>query len=89
MLNVNCQSLSNKRAQFKHMVDSCNPDVVVATETWLTPDQADGEIGEHGRFSEDYKIYRRDRTSGKKGGGVLLAVKSDIISTRQDDLETV
>ena len=33
------------------MIDSCDPNIVVATETWLTPHHADGEIGEPAIFA--------------------------------------
>ena len=86
VLNVNCRSVTQKHGQFQHMVDSLDPDIIVATETWLKPCQADGEIGEPGRFSSDYNIHRRDR--GDSGwGGVFIAVKSDIKSTRITELE--
>ena len=87
LLNVNCQSLKNKRGAFQNLVDGCNPDIVVATETWLTPEQADGEIGEEGRFSEEYSVHRRDR-SVSPGGGVLVAIRRDLNGVRRVDLET-
>lgn len=43
------------------------------TETWLTDSIFDSEI-----FSSNFTIYRRDR--GSVGGGVLLAVSSNIPS---------
>ena len=57
------------------------------TETWLKPDRADGEIGEPGRFSNEYNIHRRDRPGAKPGGGVLIAVKKQLTCIRQVDLE--
>ena len=54
LLNVNCRSIWDKKGQFQHLIDSTVPDIVVATETWLKPEQGDGEIGEPGRFSADY-----------------------------------
>ena len=87
LLNVNCQSISPKKGEFQNLVDSTQPDIVIATETWLTDGvHHDGEIGEINRFSHDYKIYRRDRKDGY--GGVLVAIKNDIISSRADELET-
>ena len=59
----------------------------MATETWLSPVQCDGEIGEIGRFSSDYTIHRRDRDSHSKDGGVLIAVRNDLKSTRCEELE--
>ena len=71
-----------------HIVtDSTDPDIVIVTETWLKPDKADGEIGETGRFACEYDIHRRDRPGKKTGGGVLIAVKKQYISSRQENLE--
>ena len=63
------------------------PDVVILNETWLTKQHLDNEI-----FPNDtYKVFRLDRCKGThppdqdnpdkfkvKGGGVLIAVKSNI-----------
>jgi hypothetical protein len=87
ILNVNCQSVIPKKGEFQNLVDSTNPDIVVATETWLEDGvHLDGEIGEVNKFSSQYKIYRRDRKDGY--GGVFVAVSRNIISARADELET-
>ena len=52
-------------------------------QTWLKPDNLDSEI----LSSNDFNIYRRDRTN-RTGGGVLLAVRENILSTRRRDLES-
>jgi hypothetical protein len=86
-VHVNCQSISPKKAEFQNLIDSTQPDIVVATETWLeTGKHHDGEIGEVGQFINKYKIYRRDRKDGY--GGVLIAVTHDLISSRVDELES-
>lgn len=48
------------------------------TETWLWSGISSTEL-----FSDDYTVYRRDRhqTSSERGGGVLIAVRSNIEST--------
>ena len=82
LLNLNCKSVWNKQGQFQAMIDSGDPDIVVATETWLTPHHAYGEIREPDRrFSSDYKIYHGDRITNTQGGGVFLAVRNGIRST--------
>ena len=48
--------------------------VIIFTETWLKPDVLDTEV-----FSDNYQVFRKDRTS-KKGGGVLIAVHNTIPS---------
>ena len=54
-------------------------DVVLITETWLNAAIFDTEI------LPGYTIYRRDR--GERAGGVLVAIKRDIQSSRRNDLE--
>ena len=56
--------------------------VVIVTETWLTPDILDKEI-----LPSGFNLYRRDIPGTKRGGGVLVAIKTDIKSNRRDDLE--
>lgn len=59
------------------------PDIIVGTESWLTSDITNSEI-----FPKDrYNIYRKDRT-GRKGGGVFLAISIDILSSEQPELDT-
>ena len=77
---VNAQSILDKR---QDLVDSTDPDIVIMTETWLKPDK---ERGEAGRFACEYDIHRRDRPGKKTGGRVLIAVKKQYISSRQEDL---
>ena len=87
VLNVNCQSLSPKKAEFQTLIDNTQPDIIIATETWLKEGvHHDGELGETNRFSAEYKIYRKDRKDGY--GGVLVAVSQNLISARVEELET-
>ena len=76
LINVNCQSLSSKGGAWKNLLDSCKPDIVIATETWLNIGIGDAELE-----MENYQIYRRDRETGH-GGGVLIAVCKSLDSTR-------
>ena len=77
-----CPSKVCKLSLFQKFVYSENFDVVALTETWLTNSVSDNEILDVG-----YSIYRSDRSTGKRGGGVLLAVKNSIQSYRRQDLE--
>ena len=61
LLNVNWRSINNRHRQFQNMIDSNNPDIMVITESWLSPNQADGEIAEDGHFSSDYTIHQCDQ----------------------------
>ena len=57
LLNVNCQSIVNKKEEIDHLLYSTKTDIIVGTESWLTPDIKDHEV-----FPPDFTIYRRDRT---------------------------
>ena len=54
-----------------------NFDIIGLTETWLNENVSNCEL-----FSSDYNVVRKDRnflaTDKSRGGGVLLAFKSDI-----------
>lgn len=55
-------------------------DIIIVTETWLTPDFIDSELGLY-----NFKIFRLDRnpfnSSHSRGGGVLIAVKSTVTTS--------
>ena len=36
MIIMNCQSIVPKKAEVGYIVDSVKPDVLIATETWLS-----------------------------------------------------
>ena len=57
-------------------------DVVVLVETHLDSSIADGEI-----FPANYMVFRRDRMcNGRRGGGVLIAVRDTFKSSLRDDM---
>jgi len=83
ILNVNCQSLVHKKPSFYNLVDSSKPDILIATETWF-----DGQIHDAEYFNLDhFTVHRKDRCCGK-GGGVIVAVNKEYVSTREEDLES-
>ena len=88
IVNLNLQSINNKKAEVLLMLERDNPDIVVGTETWLKPEVSNAEI-----FPSCYTIYRKDRADGY--GGVILAVKTDFVSelinlpTDDNDIEAV
>ena len=67
--------------QFHAMVDSIKPDIIVGTESWLQPDIMKSEI-----FPSNYTVYRPDRDTS--GCTVFIVVIDEILSTRQQHLET-
>ena len=77
VLTINFQSIKAKRESFWNLVESSKPDVILGCETWLKPTISNQEIAPPG-----YSIYRKDRDDGY--GGVLVAVKSNFISSEVD-----
>ena len=54
---------------FQNLFYGENLDLIAVTETWLKDNISDNEI-----LPSGYNIIRKDRVSGKRGGGVLLAI---------------
>ncbi|VDI45263.1 Hypothetical predicted protein [Mytilus galloprovincialis] len=81
MLTVNFQSLKSKQGLVKTLVESTKPDHVLCIETWIDPSITDNQI-----FQPNYNIYRNDRNL--QGGGVLIAINSDHLSTPVPELQT-
>jgi len=55
---------------FQALIFDLKPDIVGVTETRANSGILDAELGLHG-----YQMFRCDRNTGNKGGGVLLYVK--------------
>ena len=81
ILTLNCQSIVNKRADLAEFLDRTNPYIIIATESWLTPNHYTSEF-----FPPSYHVHRKDRTD-KRGGGVLIAVRNTITSTHDTTLD--
>jgi hypothetical protein len=68
---TNC--VLNKLSCLQDVVYGNSIDVIALTETWLSNHVRNDEI-----LPVGYKLFRRDRQTGKRGGGVLLAVKDSV-----------
>lgn len=84
----NVRGLRTKTRDFYLNVLTCEYDIIVLCETWLSLDISDSEL-----FCDNYLVYRRDRQSSgfhnnKSGGGVLIAVSKRITSYRLPHLES-
>ena len=75
ILNVNCQSICNKKGAWINLLHSTKPDIILATETWLDPTISSGELE-----CDGFAVYRRDRQTGARGG-VMIAINSEITSS--------
>ena len=67
ILNVNFQSVKNKKEEIGNLIDSVDPCVIIGTETWLNSRIHSSEI-----FPSNYEVIRHNRQDGY--GGVLLAI---------------
>ena len=73
----------SKASSIKHILFTYDPDIVVATETWLSPEISSSEI-----FPKEFNMtcYRNDRKS--RGGGVLIAAKPGLVITPLPDIQS-
>lgn len=79
ILNINFQSIVNKVPEFHCLIDTEKPDVIIGTESWLSPDIKDNEI-----FPSDYTPYRADRlTKTTRSGGVFVLVSNSLVCSEQ------
>ena len=83
IININFQSVVNKVPELQCLIDTEKPDVVIGTESWLTPEISSGEI-----FPSGYTAYRTDRKAKKRGGGVFIMVRNSLICTEEAQFRT-
>jgi len=81
-MNVNCRSLisTEKKLKLEQLIETHKPDIILASETHLNNEIENNEI-----FSDFFlnpPPCRKDRRLGE--GGVLIAVRSDIISVETE-----
>ena len=82
-LNIHFQSVVNKVPDFLCMIDTEKPDVVIGTESWLSPEISNGAI-----FPLGYTAYRMDRKSKTRSGGVFILVRDNIVCSEQAQFHT-
>jgi hypothetical protein len=76
ILNINFQSIRNKKVDLQNLLETTEANVLIGTETWLNDSIYSSEIIPTGQFD----VYRNDRDKGK-GGGVLIAVRRSLIDS--------
>ena len=84
ILNINCQSITDKKAEFAATLEYIKPDIVCGTESWLhgiQPEKnpATNATGSSEVFPPGYTPYRSDRSTLRVG--VFVLVKEDLVST--------
>ena len=80
---INCNSVksNNKISQLQATIHATDPDIILLVETKL-----DSSISTYSFLPFNYEAIRNDRNI--HGGGVLIAVRTDIIADPQDKLNT-
>ena len=84
-LNINCQSIVNKKLEFHALLDKLKPDIVVGTESWLTSKHIDSEFFPK---SLGFTLFRQVREADTRGGGVFILVTDTFFATEQKQLKT-
>ena len=74
-----------KREELAAYAEELELDIIGVTESWCNSEIDDGELGLSG-----YTLYRKDRNELRagRGGGVLLYVKSSVISCAYEELNS-
>ena len=80
IMTMNCRSIRDKKSEFAALVNYAKPDIIIGTESWLKG------IKSAEFFPENFKVYRNDR--GTLGGGVFIAVHSELVSIEQPESVT-
>lgn len=79
----NVRGLNSKLDYFRLNLLCSECDVAAVTETFLTETVEDAELVWNG-----WSVARRDRATGARGGGVLIAARPGLVMRRLIDLET-
>ena len=61
------------------MLEYCDPDIVIATETWLNPTIAEREV-----LPANYKFVARKDRPNSSHGGVAIIAKHDLDASEVD-----
>ena len=84
VVNINFQSIMNKKADLQEFIYSHKPHIIVATETWLSAGVSNNEVIP---AEWNYNVYRKDRPDGYYGG-VMIAISKLIPSYEMTALQT-
>ena len=93
VMNVNCQSVKQKRTELLTAINYVKPDLICGTESWLngikpgkTPKHSPDYIPSTEIFPKDYQVYRNDRNCN--GGGVFILAHSSLTVEEQPQYVT-
>lgn len=74
--HLNAQSLFCKFDEFRYIFEDSGIDVICISETWFNPNR----IKNFQLKMEGYDLFRADRNTGKRAGGVAIFVKKQLRS---------
>ena len=74
IVQLNIRGICSKQSQLKNLIDNCvkdrSPDIIIISETWLTPFSPEIKI-------PGYEFCHKDCNT-KRGGGIALLLSSNI-----------
>ena len=80
---INCNGIkgTKNKIKFQAAISHHKPDIIFGCESKLDENTASYSV-----FSEEYEVYRKDRTVN--GGGVFLAVRNGIIAINRHEYDS-
>ena len=78
--SIKCEDHNN---ELQCIISEQKPDIIAITETWLKPDIPNSDI-----IPDYFSVYRKDRPGVERGGGVLIAVNNNLLSSVCTELDT-
>ena len=82
-MNTNAQSLQFKMEALKQRIMKKGAKIIAVTETW-------GEEWKEATLEMDkFNSYRKDRKDGRKGGGCIIYVSTDLKSYNCNELKNM
>ena len=87
-MTMNCRSIRDKKSEFAALVNYAKPDIIIGTESCLKgikpgKPPTESAIKSAEFFPENFKVCRND--SDTLGGGVFIAVHSELVSVEQHE----
>jgi hypothetical protein len=79
LLNINFQSMKAKREEFWSMLEYTDPDIIIASETWLRPEIKESEV-----LPDSYHFVARKDRPGSAHGGTAIIARSNMDAVEVD-----
>jgi hypothetical protein len=70
---LNARSLNNKLLDLHALISMSRVDILCITETWLKPSTSNSSLVN----GLNYSVFRNDRVTDTKGGGVCIFANND------------